>query len=423
MPFCNNAIEKKFKSIRKQCIFIENGLSVPWINTIFIHKPNLFFSPDNETYGLGLSDSYQIDGYPSLEGGIYDVEAAVETFVYPVFLFCGTVLTLPLVVLLYRCSYAVWSSCFFLAVTLILDMVLLCVYCGNDWYIRIYKRNLSNDIISISNASCKVYSFLSSFVQYLSPWVMVVITVDVFISMNHPNRIYWMCTRERAKATLLLIVVLLTFINLHFFWTVGLTEQNIDFFQVNRLCHLTYQDMTMEVFTQKVQPYIDFLFKHLIPFLVTSVFLCLILSSTCRNRLQKFDIQHLKNYFLEVEALFEMRLLALILSIWFAIIYMFQSLYEVLRLMFQGSETIDYIAMKKVDVTLKLLFYSFLSCKCLLFYILSAKTRRYMMGGAITVNRALTKRSQEYKLAQQSQNLIQESNDNEDSGVKLSTEV
>lgn len=380
---------------------------------------------DNGNYSLDLSDSYLIHGYPPLEGGIYTVEAVVETYVYPVFLFLGTVLTLPLVILLYRFSYAVWSSCFFLAVTLILDIVLLCVYCGNDWYIRVYEKNLSNDILSISNASCKVYSFLSGFVKYLSPWVMVVITVDVFISMNHPNRIYWMCTRERAKATLLLIVVLLTFINLHYFWTFGLTEKNIpvDFFQVNRLCHLTYQDMTMEVFTQKVQPYMDFLFIYLIPFLVTSVFLFLILSSKCRNRLQKFDIHHLKNYFLEVEALFEMRRLALILCVWFAIVYMYKSLYEVLHLMFRGDDTIHHITVKTLDVTYKLLFYSFLSCKCLLFYFLSAKTRRYMKESVITVFRALTKRSQEYKLAQQSQILIQESDDNGDSGVKLSTEV
>lgn len=376
---------------------------------------------DNGTYGLDLSDSFLIDGYPPLEGGIYSVEMVVETYVYPVFLFLGTVLTLPLVVLLYRFSYTVWSSCFFLAVMLILDVVMLCVFCGNDWYFRRYKKDLSNDIISISNASCKVYSFLISFVTYLSPWVMVVITVDMFISMNHPNRIYWMCTRERAKATLLLIVVLLTFINLHNFWTFGLTEKNVDFFQVIRLCHLTYQDMTMEVFTQKVQPYIDFLFKNLIPFLVTSIFCFLVLSSKCRNRLQKFDIHHLKNYFLEVEALLEMRQLALILCVWFAIVYMYKSLNEVLRLMFQESDTIDYVTMKTLDVTYKLLFFSFLSCKCLLFYLFIA--RRYIKESMTTVYRARTKRSKEYNLTQQAQNLIHESEDIGESGVKLSTEV
>lgn len=143
---------------------IENGLFVLWINIIFIYKFNFFFFLDNKIYGLDLLDFYLIDGYFFLEGGIYDVEAAVEIFVYFVFLFCGTVLIFFFVVFLYRCSYVVWFSCFFFAVTLILDMVLLCVYCGNDWYIRIYKRNFSNDIILIFNVFCKVYFFLSSFV-------------------------------------------------------------------------------------------------------------------------------------------------------------------------------------------------------------------------------------------------------------------
>lgn len=378
---------------------------------------------DYGNYTLDLTDGFLIEDYPPLEGGIHSVKTTVETYVYPLFLFLGTLLTLPLIILLYRFSYVVWSSCFFLSITLILDLVLLCVFCGNDWYIAVYQKSLSNDIVSMSNASCKVYSFLISFIKYLSPWVMVVISVDVFISMNYPNRIYWMCTRERANATLLLIVVLLTFINLHYFWTFGLTEKNIDMFQVIRLCHLTYQDRTMEVFTEKVQPYIDFLFTKLIPFLVTSIFLFIVAFSYCTKPRQKFDIHHLKNYFLEVEALFQMRILALILCIWFAVVYLYRSVHEVLALKFRNSDTLAYETVVTIEVTDKLLYYSFLSCKSLLFYIFSAKVRRYIKEWVVGGYRAMTRRSHHYKKTQQSQNLIQESEENPDSGIKLSTDV
>ncbi|XP_056017077.1 uncharacterized protein LOC125663903 isoform X2 [Ostrea edulis] len=387
---------------------------LPWIQEM----------QDHGNFSLGLTDNYQIEGYPPMEGGIHSVKNSVETYVYPFFLFLGTVLTLPLIVLMYKFSYVVWSTCFFMAVTLVLDMVLLCVYCGNDWYLQVYQKSLSMEIISMSNASCKVYTFLMSFINYLSPWVMVVITADVYISMNYPHRIYRMCTRERANATLLLIVVLLTFINLHHFWTFGLTEKSVDMYQVVRWCHLTYQDRTMEVFTEKVQPYVDFLFTNLIPFLVTSILLLLVLCSFClrlRHK-QKYDIHHLKDYFLEVEALLQMRCLAVILCVWFVIVFLCRSMHQVLFLMFQDSDILDYDTVVTLQLTNNLLFYSFLSCKSLLFYLLSAKIRRYLLQCMISVYQAVTGHSQRYKIQQQSQNLIQEPEDI-DTEIRISTDV
>ncbi|XP_062567302.1 uncharacterized protein LOC134229569 isoform X2 [Saccostrea cucullata] len=365
-----------------------------------------------------LSDDQALEDYPPLEGGIHSVTIVVETYIYPILLFLGTIITLPLVILLYKLSYAVWSTCFFLAMTLILDMILLCVDCGNMWYYQVHRESLSFQIIHMSNASCKVYTFLMSFIRYLSPWVMVVITGDVFISMNYPNRIYRMCTRERANATLLLIVVLLTFINLHYFWTVGLTEKG------KKFCHLSYMDRSMEVFTQEIQPYMDNLLETFIPFFVASILLFLILCYFCTNSQQRFDIFQLKNYFLEVEALLEMRLLGLILCVWFVIVFFFKSIH-LLLLKFQ-SDALDYDTIAAIDLTNNLLYFSFLSCKSLLFYVLSAKIRRCLMEAVIGKYRTVVKQSQRYIIQQQSPNLIQESeyrSEIVDTGSKISTDV
>ncbi|XP_061162880.1 uncharacterized protein LOC133172089 [Saccostrea echinata] len=381
-----------------------------------------YYSYNNGNFSHELSDDYAIVDYPPLEGGIHSVKIAVETYVYPIFLFLGTILTPPLVVLLYKFSYTVWSSCFFLAMTLILDLVLLCVYCGDKWYLQVHKESLSLQIISMSNASCKVYTFLMSFIRYLSPWIMVVISGDVFISMNYPNRIYRMCTRERANATLLLIVVLLTFINLHYFWTFGLTEKSENFHRP-RLCHLTYMDLSMEVFTQKIQPYMDFLLVIFIPFLVSSILLFLIFCFFCTHHQQKFDILQLKNYFLEVEALLEMRLLGLILCVWFVIVFLFKSVCQILFLKFQSSDTLDYATIEAIDLTNNLLYFSFLSCKSLLFYLLSAKIRRGLIEVVIGKYQTVVRHSQRYIIQQQPHILIQESEGMAETGVKISTDV
>jgi hypothetical protein len=383
----------------------------------------LLFTDGN--FSGSLADNYQIANYPPLEGGIHSVKIIVETYIYPIFLFMGTVLTLPLIVLMYKFSYAVWSTCFFLAVTLVLDMVLLCVYCGNEWYLQVYEKSISVEILSMSNASCKVYTFFISFINYLSPWVMVVIAADMYVSMNYPHRIYKLCTRERAKAILLLIVVLLTFINLHHFWTFGLTEKSVGMPQLFRLCHLTYQDRTMEVFTEKVQPYFDFLFKNLIPFLVTSILLLLVLCSFfLRPRhQQKYHIQQLKDYFLEVEALLQMRYLAVLLCVWFVIVFLCKSMYEVMSLMFRDSTSIvlDYDTVVTIQLTNNVLFYSFLSCKCLLFYVFSAKLRGNLLQSTLNVYRSAARHSQRYKKEQQSQNLIPKPEDTH-TGIQISTE-
>ena len=102
--------------------------------------------------------------------------------------------------------------CLAVADALVLNVVLL-----RMWILHLTHRRV--DVRLFSAIGCKVHVFLSYLLPQLSSWLLVILTVERLISVAFPLRAHMICSRRNVAACLLLLVVVLSGLNAHFFWT------------------------------------------------------------------------------------------------------------------------------------------------------------------------------------------------------------
>lgn len=259
-----------------------------------------------------------------------------------------------------------------------MDLIKLYVECGNDWYQKIHDdmENLSVKILLISNAVCKVYTFLYNLIIHSSVWLTVAVGIEMMISMRFPLRIYQMCTRDRAMSVILLILVLLISLNLHFFWTFGLTIPGDDASIQIVLC--TYINELSNDFRDYIWPLIDFFIADLIPLLILAICVIFTVPSIInkRNNAKEQD-NLLQKYFLDIKALHELKMSISVIIIG-----------NVFALLCRVSETglrylnnKDLLEMEYQDFILakgilRTIYYGYLSCKITVFFIFSSRFRK-----------------------------------------------
>ncbi|XP_052816585.1 uncharacterized protein LOC128243097 isoform X2 [Mya arenaria] len=259
--------------------------------------------------GTGYSDDELYDGYQDY---YIIVPTPAETFVhyfylivFPYFLFFGTFGNIISTALLSRYSHNVWSTCVYMTLIFPLDLIKLYVECGNDWIGELSNKelNLSAKILLMSNAVCKVYTFVYSLLLQEVRWILVAIAIETMIVLKTPTRIYNMCTRERANAIMLFISVMLITLDLHFFWTHGLVrpgdDPSISFF----MC--TYVNELSDDFRDYIWPNINFFIKDILPCCI--ILGCIVVSITglVRKSSRVYD-NYLEKYFLDTKALREL---------------------------------------------------------------------------------------------------------------------
>lgn len=203
--------------------------------------------------------------------------------VFPYFLLTGTIGNILGTVIMRRYSHNVWSTCMYMSLIFPMDLIQLYVECGNDWLSRLHKDgySLSENILLLSNAVCKVYTFTYNLILSQSEWIRVAIGIETAIAITKPVWIYTMCTRERASAIVLFISVLLISLNLHFFWTYGLIkpgeEPNIKAF------YCTYINELSNSFRDYIWPIINVCIEDFIPLIINVVCISISIPSLAAN--------------------------------------------------------------------------------------------------------------------------------------------
>ena len=149
----------------------------------------------------------------------------IYAYVFPVFLSVATIgNALCFLVMLQLCRQ-VWSTCVYLALVAVIDLVVLYTRCGNDWMVHKYQLDFSNMLMTYSDSICKAYPFTFNLLLQLGRWLLVATAVEGMIAMRHAHIAHNMCTLSRARAVVLLLIVLLICINSHYFWTFELVKQ------------------------------------------------------------------------------------------------------------------------------------------------------------------------------------------------------
>lgn len=292
--------------------------------------------------------------------------------VFPYFLLLGTIGNLIGMALLRRYSHNVWSTCMYISLIFPMDLIKLYVECGNDWLTEVCVKtnfNLSREILLMSNAVCKVYTFIYNLLLSETEWLTVAVAIETAIAFKKPNWTYTMCTRERANAIILFISVLLISLNLHFFWTYGLVkpgdDPTIDYF----LC--TYINELSNQFRDSIWPTIQLCIEDAIPSAI--IILCVIFCAlSVLSKQESGQDKFLEKYFLDVKSLRELKRATLIMCIFTAISIISNMVAQRMR---TGTISLDYTPMLLIITFTTILSYIIMSHKFMIFYICCEKFR------------------------------------------------
>ena len=274
-------------------------------------------------YELGLDMSY--DDYLGLDDynfGEETVETSIYLYVYPVLLVFGGLGNILSATLLRHFIHRSISTCFYLIVVSILDLIVLLIRCGNDWLRATTTYDLSQHLMVYSDIICKVYPFVFNATLHCSKWLLVAMAIEGAIATACPARVATACTLARAKAAILLLAVLLICVNMHYFWSYELVEIK-DFGMFVKTCTFTmYGHYASEMFVENVFPLINLLLSAILP--EVFIFGCVVIMAVSimkgRHRGDKKLREWQAKYLLDSESLDCLKVTFLVISLCYVIL-------------------------------------------------------------------------------------------------------
>ncbi len=123
----------------------------------------------------------------------------------------GNILTVA--VLLYAKSFRKMSFGILLILLSLVDLGVL--YTELLRYIVLGLTQTQLDLQGLSEAGCKAFEFFRRFFTQLSPWTLVLVTTERFISVEFPLRVPHLCQIKYAVATWLGVVLCVLVVNLY----------------------------------------------------------------------------------------------------------------------------------------------------------------------------------------------------------------
>lgn len=162
-----------------------------------------------------------------------------------------------------RLALRVVTACLYLVLSAAADTTLLYMHCGKMWVRQMLGVDVTIAIVNRSNTSCQVYNFVATFLLHFCPWILLAAVVEAALMTSRPLHTHKICTLDRAKNVILLIVLVLVCTNAHFFWTYGLEE---DIGTKYFFCTFTtFGNHHSEHFRNIIWPLMDFLFAYILP--------------------------------------------------------------------------------------------------------------------------------------------------------------
>lgn len=304
----------------------------------------------------------------------YQLAVNIETYFFPFLLVLGTLGNVFSLLPLRHLSLHAWSTCYYLFILCAVDLVILYIHCGGTWYAKITDYYVSIKVMNSSNATCKIFLFITNVLLQLWPWLMVALCVELMFSTRFPLRTYQMCTWERARATVLLITLLLVCLNLNYFWTWGIVDGTgcvyIEEFSTN--------------FREYIWPSIDMFVKHILPLAAASGCFAFTIAHLLHSshRQTSYD-SVLKNYFMDVLALKQIKHALLVLSFLFILVKTFMATLSILDFFRFNGIQVPCEEMSKmdarftlIDVTMDAACYCFLSLKFCVYFATCSSFRQ-----------------------------------------------
>lgn len=192
---------------------------------------------------------------------LQDTENYLWIIISPILLLLGISGNCLCFVVVWKMKFWRKTPLFLLAVLSITDVTVLLDGLLRYWVMYAFDLDFRN----LSNAGCKINLFVLYLSMQFSAWILVCVTVDRFVKTNFPLKYIRVATIAKTSISILVILIVLSGIDLHYFWTNGL---------VNGTC----KSVTKEIkyFEDKIFVYIDLTVMSLVPSVVIISLNCFI---------------------------------------------------------------------------------------------------------------------------------------------------
>ena len=306
-------------------------------------------------------------------------------YVPPVFLVVGTIGNVLSAIVLYGMYKKVLSSCQYLFVACIIDTIGLHILCGNEWQKHVTGVDLRQKAMFSSNSLCKIFPFVETFLTHLSIWLLVAIVIETTVVVLKVQKLLKVYVLERARAVILLIIVLLVCINAHCFWSFTLMEEEKNGLPEEISCsnYNRKGSYASEEFRKVVWPIMDILITNFFPYFI--IFACtviLITRKVKRTDRSREAVNVWKTYHLDGSSAREFQISIIVICIFYLILMVPKFANDIFIFLVDGNGLAMVTYSLPLDSKMMLakclcdfLHYSFLSFKFFIYVGTSKKFR------------------------------------------------
>ncbi|CAF0779321.1 unnamed protein product [Adineta ricciae] len=222
----------------------------------------------NLTIGL-----YEItDPLPSatLPGQIFFV-------IFPCMVITGIICNSLIFVIMQRRRMSHLSTCYYMGILAVADTSVLFLGLSVMW---LYLLNRKWSLLLQSTYVCKFISLLFYTVSDVSVWIVCMMSADRCIAVTRPLHASSICTVQRARKCVTILVVCCIWINIHFLFSHHLSPEN----------DCTYHER-YEFFSRHIWPWIDAAVYSILPFILLLTMNLIIVHSLFQARRSTTTLQ------------------------------------------------------------------------------------------------------------------------------------
>jgi len=129
---------------------------------------------------------------------LLELSDRIRIYTPPLLVVVGSLGNMTSLVVLSRLSRKVLSTCFYLAVLCVADLIVLYVRCCNNWiaYVTVSPDDVTGydivwSLMTHYDVICKSLTFAVSFTLHMSKWLVVATAVEGVIATGFPQRSYF----------------------------------------------------------------------------------------------------------------------------------------------------------------------------------------------------------------------------------------
>lgn len=232
-----------------------------------------------ENYRDIFHEFFGVDTQP-----VAEAREVLLTYMCPILLAVAIVGNVASCIIMYRLGCRVLSTCAYLSLLALLDLFLVLAEGGDAWLQQLMEYSPTKDLMNHSDVFCRSYTFIKSFVRHLAGWLLVTASIEGVWLSSEPRKCAHLLTKFRARTTILLLTLVSSLLNVHFFWTFMMMEFKEHGQVLTHCAFVKFGIAYNKSFQVAIWPLMDLMLGDILPLAIVSI--CTIMAASkilCRS--------------------------------------------------------------------------------------------------------------------------------------------